>query len=264
MTTSPLTAPARSPRAPRNTWVFTGRALRHSLRYPEALLIAVLLPIILMLMFAYVFGGAIATGQDYIGFVAPGIILTCAGYGASSTAISVAQDLQTGLMDRFRTMPITASTVVTGHVLASLVRNLVATALVIGVAVLIGYRPGADPLQWLLAIMVVALYILAITYLFAAIGLASGNSEAANGYGFILLFLPYLSSGYVPVETMPTWLQPVARHQPVTPVIDTVRALLDGHAPGSALPVAVCWCLGILAVAVAWAAWAFRRRTGRR
>lgn len=296
MTASTLSAPTRSTasapaassriaRTVRDVGIFTGRALRHTLRNPEALLLAVVLPVMLMVMFAWVFGGAIDAGTgSYIDFVAPGIILTCAGYGASSTAVSVAQDLQTGLMDRFRTMPITASAVVTGHVLASLARNLVATAIVIGVAALLGYRPGAvfveqvaSPLagqsgyrvgsgflQWGLALGLIALYILAITYLFSAIGLASGNAEAANGYGFILLFLPYLSSGYVPVESMPKVLQPIAEHQPLTPVIDSIRALLDGNDPGSSLPIAALWCVGILAAAMIWANVAFRRRAGKR
>jgi ABC-2 type transport system permease protein len=218
-----------------------------------------------MLMFAFVFGGAMDTGAtSYIEFVAPGVILTCAGYGASSTGVGVATDLHSGLMDRFRTMPIHASTVVTGHVVSSLVRNLVATAVVFAVAVTIGFRPAADAWEWIQVGAVIALYILAITYLFAAIGLASGNPEAANGYGFILLFLPYLSSGYVPISTMPSWLQGVATYQPATPLIDSVRALLDGATPGNSLPAAVAWCLGILLAAILWARWVFARNAGRR
>ena len=244
--------------------VFVGRSLRRSLRDGESLLMAILLPVILMLMFTWVFGGAIDPSGGYVDYVVPGIILTCAGFGASSTALYVASDMQNGIIDRFRTMPIRASAVLTGHVVASLVRNLVATAIVIGVGVLVGFRPEAT-LGGLIALAgLIALYILAITYLFAAIGLAAGSPEGANGYGFILLFLPYLSSAFVPVASMPGWLQPVAAHQPITPIVDTIRGLLTG-APLEAQPWwAVGWCLVILLIAVAWGSWLFRRKAARR
>ncbi|WP_217182870.1 ABC transporter permease [Streptomyces sp. AC495_CC817] len=244
--------------------VFVGRSLRHSLRDGESLLMAIMLPVMLMLMFTWVFGGAIDPSGAYVDYVVPGIILTCAGFGASSTAVYVANDMRTGIIDRFRTMPLRASAVLTGHVVASLVRNLVATAIVIGVALLVGFRPDASPLDWIALAGLIALYILAMTYLFAAIGLAAGTPEGANGYGFILLFLPYLSSAFVPVASMPTWLQPVAAHQPITPIVDTIRGLLTGT-PLHAEPWwAVGWCLVILAVAVAWGSRLFRRRAARR
>ena len=244
--------------------VFVGRSMRHSLRDGESLLMAILLPVILMLMFTWVFGGAIDPSGAYVDYVVPGIILTCAGFGASSTAVYVANDMRTGIIDRFRTMPLRASAVLTGHVVASLLRNLVATAVVIGVGVLVGFRPEADLAGWLGVAALIALYILAITYLFAAIGLAAGSPEGANGYGFALLFLPYLSSAFVPVESMPAWLQPVAAHQPITPIVDTIRGLLT-DAPLQAEPWwAVGWCLVILAIAVAWGSWLFRRKAGRR
>jgi ABC-2 type transport system permease protein len=149
-------------------------------------------------------------------------------------------------------------------VISSLVRNLLATGVVIGVALLVGFRPTTDFGGWVAAVGVIALYILTITYLFAAIGLAAGSPEAASGYGFIILFLPYLSSAFVPVATMPSWLQWIAENQPVTPIIETIRALLF------ALPLdtqpwwAIGWCLGILLVSIVWGAWLFRRKAGRR
>lgn len=244
--------------------VFVGRSLRRSLRDGESLLMAILLPVMLMLMFTWVFGGAIDPSGGYVDYVVPGIILTCAGFGASSTALYVASDMQNGIIDRFRTMPIRASAVLTGHVVASLVRNLVATAIVIGVGVLVGFRPEATLSGWIALAGLIALYILAITYLFAAIGLAAGSPEGANGYGFILLFLPYLSSAFVPVASMPDWLQPVAAHQPITPIVDTIRGLLTGT-PLEAQPWwAVSWCLVILLIAVAWGSWLFRRKAARR
>lgn len=244
--------------------VFIGRSLRHSVRNVEALLMAVLLPVILMLLFTYVFGGALDPGGDYVNYVVPGIILLCAGFGASSTAVDVAADAAAGVIDRFRTLPIRSWAVVTGHVVASLVRNLVATAIVIGVAVAIGFRPTAGPGEWLVAAVVVAVYILTITYLFAAIGLATGSPEAANGYGFVLLFLPYLSTAFVGAETLPTWLRGFAEHQPITPVIETLRALLMGTEAGNAPLLAALWFGCLLGLSVFWAKSQFRRRAGRR
>lgn len=244
--------------------MFLGRSLRHSLRDPESMIMAIGLPVLLMAMFTWVFGGAIDSSGQYVNYVVPGIILTCAGFGAASTSIVVATDMQAGIIDRFRTMPLRAGAVLTGHVLASLLRNLVATAIVVGVALLLGFRPEAQVLGWVVAAAIIALWILAITALFAAIGLAARSPESANGYGFILLFLPYLSSGFVPVETMPQWLRPLAEHQPATPLIETIRGLLMGTDPGSSPWVALVWCAVILLVAAGWGRRMFRRRAGRR
>lgn len=243
---------------------FIRRSLLHSLRDGESMVMAILLPVITMLMFTFVFGGAIDESGDYVNYVVPGIILLCAGFGASSTAVSVAQDMQNGIVDRFRTMPIRASAVLTGHVVASLVRNLLATALVIGVGIAVGFRPSGGPLEWLGALAIVALYILAITYLFAAIGLAAGSAQAASSYGFILLFLPYVSSAFVPIETMPEWMHWIATNQPLTPIIETIRGLLMGTELGSGPLWALGWCIAILAVSIGFGAVMFRRKAGRR
>jgi ABC-2 type transport system permease protein len=244
--------------------VFIRRSITHSLRDAEALLMAVLLPSMLMLLFTYVFGGALDPSGGYVDYVVPGIILLCAGFGASSTALYVARDMTTGIIDRFRTMPLRAGAVLTGHVVASVLRNLFATAVVIAVALLVGFRPTATPLEWIAAIALIALYILAITYLFAAIGLAAASPEAASAYGFILLFLPYLSSAFVPVETLPDWLAWFAEHQPITPIIETIRSLLMGTPMGDSAWWAVGWCLLFIAVAAVWGGWLFRRKAGRR
>jgi ABC-2 type transport system permease protein len=244
--------------------VFIGRALIHSLRNVESLVMGIMLPVILMLLFTFVFGGALDSSGDYVNYVVPGIILLCAGFGASGTAVSVNQDMTTGIIDRFRTMPIRGWAVLTGHIVASLVRNLVATGVVIGVALLVGFRPSGGAVEWVAAIGFVALYILAITSLFAAIGLAASSPDAASGYGFILLFLPYLSSAFVEVDTMPTCLQWVADNQPITPIIDTLRALLIGGELGDSPWWALGWIALILLIAVVWAALLFRRRTSRR
>ncbi|WP_394551382.1 ABC transporter permease [Agromyces sp. MMS24-JH15] len=244
--------------------VFIRRSITHSLRDAEALLMAVLLPTMLMLLFTFVFGGALDPSGGYVDYVVPGIILLCAGFGASSTATYVARDMTTGIIDRFRTMPLRASAVLTGHVIASVLRNLMATAVVIAVALLVGFRPTADPLEWVGAIGLIALYILAITALFAAIGLAAHSPEAASAYGFILLFLPYLSSAFVPVDTLPDWLRWIAEHQPITPIIEAIRSLLMGTPMGDSGWLALGWCTLIIAVAMTWGTWLYRRKAGRR
>ncbi|OZB79982.1 MAG: multidrug ABC transporter permease [Microbacterium sp. 14-71-5] len=239
--------------------VFVRRSLILSLRDGETLSMSIMLPVTLMLLFTFVFGGAIENDGSYVDYVVPGIILLCAGFGAASTATYVSRDMSTGIIDRIRTMPLRPGSVLTGHVVASLARNLVSTAVVFGVALLLGFRPSAGPLQWLAAFGVIAVYILVITYLYAAIGLAAGSPEAAAGYGFILMFVPYLSSAFVPVHTMPTWLQWVAENQPITPIIETIRGLLMGT-PLHAQPAwALGWCAVILAISVLWGRWLFGR-----
>jgi ABC-2 type transport system permease protein len=243
---------------------FIKRSLIHTLRTPDVVVTSIALPVILMLLFTFVFGGAIDEGGDYVNYVVPGIVLLCAGFGAASVAVDVANDMTTGIIDRFRTMPIRASGVITGHVVASLVRNLVATAIVVAVGIAVGFRPRATPLEWLGAFGIIALYILAVTYLFAAIGLAASSPEAATGYGFIVMFVPYLSSAFVPVATMPVWLRWIAEHQPLTPIIETLRSLFFDAPVGSNGPIALAWCLGLLLVAVALSVVVFRAKAGRR
>ncbi|WP_084039029.1 ABC transporter permease [Demequina sp. NBRC 110053] len=246
------------------TLALTRRSMLHSVRDVETLLMSIMLPVALLLIFTYVFGGALAgSTTEYLDYVVPGIIVVCAGFGAAQTAVAVARDMNEGLMDRFRTMDMPASAAVTGHVVASVARNLVASTLVLVVAVALGFRPAASPAQWVAVGGIVALYVLAITSLFAAIGVVSRSVEAASGYGFGLLFLPYLSSAFAPVETMPGWLQAFAAHQPLTPVNDALRSLLHGTDPGTDALVATVWCVGLTALGLAAAGWAFTRRAQR-
>jgi ABC-2 type transport system permease protein len=238
-----------------------GRSVKHTVRNLESLLMSVILPIVLMLMFVYVFGGAIDPSGNYANYVVPGIILLCTGYGAASTAVDVAQDMAEGIVDRFRSMPILSSAVLTGHVVASLARNALATALVIGVAYLTGFRPNASPLEWLAVLGVLLLWVLALSWVAVCFGLIARTVEGANGFTFLVLFLPYLSSAFVPTDTMRAGLRAVAAHQPVTPVTETLRGLLLGTPIGSYGWQAVAWCGGVLVVAVASASVLFRRRT---
>ncbi|CAM4256082.1 ABC-2 type transport system permease protein [Paenibacillus endophyticus] len=244
--------------------VFIGRSIRHSLRNVEALIMAIMLPVMLMLLFTYVFGGSIDPTGNYVNYVVPGIILLCAGFGSSSTAVDVSMDMTNGIVDRFRTMPIQSMSVVTGHVVASLARNLFATGVVVGVALLVGFKPSASLLEWLAAIGIIALFILSFTWLFAAIGLMAGSPSSASAYGFILLFLPYLSSAFVPTDNMPSWLQGIANHQPITPVIETIRGLLTGTPILNSGWFAIGWCLFIVLISLIWCNWAFQRKTARR
>jgi ABC-2 type transport system permease protein len=262
MTTTALARPSLAPLVAEAT--FIKRSMIHSLRTPDALIMAIALPVILMLMFTFVFGGAIQDDGQYVNYVVPGIILLCAGFGAATVATEVANDMTTGIINRFRTMPLRASAVITGHVVASLARNLVATVVVIGVGFALGFRPNATPGEWVAMLALIAVYILAITYLFAGIGLAASSPEAAGGYGFILMFLPYVSSAFVPVDTMPEWLRWIAENQPLTPIIETVRGLLLGTDIGDSAGLALMWCAIILGGAIVWTSVLFRAKAGRR
>lgn len=258
-----VTVRARRPSAAATLATFIGRSLRHSLRDPEALITAVVMPVIMMLLFSYVFGGALESDGHYVNYVVPGVILLCAGFGSATTAVAVAQDLDNGVIDRFRAMPVYSQMVVGGHVVASVVRNLFATVIVLGVALAIGYRPQADLPSWLGAGGLIVLYIAAITMLFATLGILARTPAAANNFGFAVLFLPYLSSAFVPVRTMPSWLQWIAGHQPITPIIEALRSFLMGTAMGDNGWLALGWIVLILAASAVWASWLFPRRRAR-
>ena len=238
-----------------------GRSVKHTVRNLESLLMSVILPVVLMLMFVYVFGGAIDPSGNYANYVVPGIILLCTGYGAASTAVDVAQDMAEGVIDRFRSMPILSSAVLTGHVVASIARNTLATVLVIGVAFLTGFRPDAGAVEWLAVAGMLLLWVLALSWVAVCFGLIARTVEGANGFTFLVLFLPYLSSAFVPVETMKAGLRAVAANQPVTPITETLRGLLLGTPIGSYGWQALAWCAGLLVAAYVAATILFRRRT---
>jgi ABC-2 type transport system permease protein len=236
-----------------------GRCLRLSLRNVDGLITALALPVMLMIMFVEFFGGAIHTGTRYIDYVVPGVMLVCVGFGAGTTAVSVAQDMTSGIIDRLRAMDVRGESLIAGHVAASLARNLASAALAVGVAFVLGFDSAAGPGRWLAATGILALFVLAISWLAAAIGLLVRSAEAAQGVTFLVSFLPYPSSAFVPIHSMPGWLQGFAAHQPVTAVIDTLRALLTGH-PAASAGTAVAWSLGIMAVSVVAAGALFGRR----
>lgn len=237
------------------------RCLRLSLRNVDGLITTLTLPIMLMLMFVYLFGGALKTGGKYVDYVVPGVLLVCAGFGAATTAVTVSHDLTSGIIDRFRSLDTSSGALIAGQVVASVVRNLVSMALVFGVAFAIGFRSSAGVVAWLGVVGVLALFILALSWLSAAIGIAARSPEAANGITFMISFLPYLSSAFVPIRTMPSWLQGFARDQPVNKVIDTVRTLLTGGPVAASASAAVVWSLGIIGVSAVLAGVLFTRRT---
>ncbi len=239
----------------------SGRCLRLSRRNPEALLTSLMLPVLLMLLFVYLFGGAIQTGTHYVTYVVPGLLLLCAGYGASVTAVSVSGDMAGGIVDRFRSLDVGGASFLAGHVTASVVRNAASTALVLGVGLLIGFRPHADALSWLEAGGVLLAFVLALSWVAAVIGLIARSPEGANGFTFFVMFLPYPSSAFVPVATMPSWIQGFAGHQPVTPVTETIRSLLLGTPAGSSPWQALAWCAALLTASITVAGVLFRRRT---
>lgn len=237
------------------------RCIRMSRRTVDALLTSLMLPIMLMVMFVYLFGGAIHTGTRYVTYVVPGVLLLCAGFGASLTAVSVSNDMTGGIIDRFRSMDIGGAAVLFGHVAASVVRNAVSTVLVFGVAIAIGFRPHAGLLPWLAAVGVLSLFVVAVSWLSAAAGLLASSPEAASGFTFFVMFLPYPSSAFVPISTMPSWLHGFADTQPVTPVVETLRGLLLGTPIAASAGRALAWCGGILIVSAALSSVLFQRRT---
>jgi ABC-2 type transport system permease protein len=236
------------------------RSVRLSVRNLDALFTALALPIMLMLLFVYLFGGAIETGTKYVTYVVPGVIMLCAGFGSALTAVVVAQDMHGGIMDRFRSMDVGGAAVLSGHVIASVARNLLSTVLVLAVALLIGFRPQADVMQWLAAIGLLVLFVFAFSWIAATVGLLARSVEAANGFSFFVTFLPYPSSAFVPIDTMPSWIHGFAEHQPFTPVIESVRGLLLGTPVGNAPWLALAWCAGILTVAISASGYLFHRR----
>jgi ABC-2 type transport system permease protein len=238
-----------------------GRSLRLTSRNAEALTMSLMLPIMLMLVFVYLFGGAINTGTTYVTYVTPGIILLCAGFGASMTAVSVSKDMTGGIIDRFRSRDISGAAILAGHVAASVARNLASTVLVFGVAFLIGFRPAAGLVDWLAALGILLAFVLAISWLSAAAGLLAKTPEGANGFTFVVMFVPYASSAFVPVDTMPSWIRGFAENQPITPVIESIRGLLLDTPVGSTPWVALAWCGGILVVSIVASAALFKRRT---
>jgi len=245
-----------------DTGVLTGRSLRHILRSPDTILTTAVTPIALMLLFTYVFGGAIDIGSDqsYIEYMLPGILLITVASGVAYTSYRLFLDLQGGIFERFQSMPIARSSVLWAHVLTSLVANLVSVAIVIGVALIMGFRTGASPAVWLAVIGIVVLFTLALTWLAVISGLTAKSVDGASAFSYPLIFLPFISSAFAPTDSMPGPVAWFAEHQPVTSIVDTVRALFAQQAVGGDIWIALAWLVGILVLAYGFAVVAYRRR----
>ena len=237
------------------------RNLRRMRRYPSLTFFIAAIPVVFLLLFVYVFGGTLGAGlggvaggrAEYIAYVVPGILLITVAGAAQGTTISVAMDMSGGIIARFRTMAVARASVLIGHVIGSVIQTMLAVALVLVVALLIGFRPTAGPGEWLAAIGLLALTALAISWLSVALGMVTDNVETASNLPMILIILPFLSSGFVPTESMPDGLSWFAENQPFTPIIETVRGLLLGTPIGNSGVLAVGWCVGISVVGFLWA-----------
>jgi ABC-2 type transport system permease protein len=247
------------------------RNLRHALRYPSMTISTVALPVVFLLLFNYVLGGALgagirgvaADGGHYIDYLAPGILVMTAAAGAVSTAVSVSVDMTEGIVNRFRTMAISRGSLLTGHVVGSLIQTMIALAVVAAVALLVGFRPESGPARWAAAAGLLVLLAFALTWLAVALGMVAGSPETASNLPLPLTFLPFLGSGFVPTASMPVGLREFAQYQPFTPVIDTVRALLMGGALGETAVAAVAWCAAIALGGYVWARVSYERRPAR-
>jgi ABC-2 type transport system permease protein len=244
-----------------DTAVLTGRTMRHVTRSPDTIITTAIMPIAIMLLFVYVFGGAIDTGPvSYVNYLLPGILLITIVSGISYTAFRLFTDLQSGIFERFQSMPIARPGVLWAHVLTSLAANVISLAAVVGVAVAMGFRSGAGVLAWLAAAGLLILFTLAMTWIAVIPGLTAKTVDGVSAFSYPLILLPFISSAFVPTGTMPGPVRAFAEHQPVTSIVDAIRDLFTGQPAGPGIWIALAWCAGILVVAYTCAGVIYRRR----
>jgi len=244
-----------------DTAVLTGRTMRHVTRSLDTIITTAITPIAIMLMLVYVFGGAIGTGTiSYVNYMLPGILLITIASGISYTALRLFTDMQGGIFERFQSMPIARPSVLWAHVLTSLAANVIALAVVVGVAVGVGFRSGAGVLAWLAVAGILILFTLALTWIAVIPGLTAKSVDGAGAFAYPLVFLPFISSAFVPTRTMPGPVRAFADNQPVTSIVNTIRDLLARQPAGTGIWTALAWCAGILVVAYIFASIAYRRR----
>lgn len=248
-----------------DTYEMMRRSIRHITRSLDQVLSLLLFPIMFMLLNRYVLGGAIDTGDvSYANYLFAGILVQTLAFGANYTTINLAVDLKEGIVDRFRSLPMVSGALVIGHIFSDLVRNIISGVIIIAVGFAVGFRPNADLTDWLLVIGLAVLFSLAISWVSAILGLMVKTLEAAQWLGFMVIFpLTFISSAFVPTETMPGPLRAFAENQPITQVIDVTRSLLVGTPMGNSGWVAVVWCVGIIVVSVPLTVWLFRRRAAK-
>ena len=244
-----------------DTALLLGRSLRHITRSVDTILTTAITPITIMLLFVYVFGGAIRTGTDsYIDYVLPGIILIAIASGIAYTALRLFNDMQSGIFERFHSMPIARASVLWAHVLTSLVSNALTVVLIVLVGVVLGFRTSAGALAWLAVAGILALFTLALTWVAVIAGLSAKSTDGATGFSYPLIFLPFISSAFVPTDTMPGPVRAFAENQPVTSIVNTIQDLFAQRPIGGDIWIALAWCLGILVLAYVLAMSAYRRR----
>jgi len=244
-----------------DTAILTGRSLRHITRSLDTIITTTIMPIAFMLLFVFVFGGAINTGSDsYVSYLLPGILLITVASGVSYTAYRLFLDMQSGIFGRFHSMPIARSSVLWAHVLTSLVANMMSLVVVVLAAVVMGFRSEADLMAWLAVAGILVLFTLALTWLAVIPGLTAKTIDGASAFSYPLIFLPFISSAFVPTETMPGPVRVFAENQPVTSIVDAIRDLFTGQPVGTDIWIALGWCVGLLAIAYAVAMSIYRRK----
>ncbi|MFC3984812.1 ABC transporter permease [Streptosporangium jomthongense] len=244
-----------------DTAVLLGRSLRHVTRSVDTVITTAIMPVAMMLMFVYVFGGAINTGTDsYVNYLLPGILLITIASGIAYTAFRLFTDLKSGIFERFQSMPTARSAVLWAHVLTSLVANLISLAVVMLVALAMGFRSSAPVTAWLAVAGILVLFTLALTWIAVIPGLSAKTVEGASAFSYPLIFLPFLSSAFVPTATMPGPVRAFAEHQPVTSIVNAIRALFTEQPVGTDIWIALAWCVGILVVAYVFAMNTYRRK----
>ena len=244
-----------------DTVVLTGRSLRHITRSLDTIITTSIMPIGFMLLFVYVFGGAINSGSDsYVTYLLPGILVITIASGISYTAFRLFLDTKSGIFERFQSMPISRSSVLWAHVLTSLVANLVSIVVVVVVAFVMGFRPSAGVPEWLAVAGILILFTLALTWLAVIPGLTATSVDGASAFSYPLIFLPFISSAFVPTATMPGPIRAFAENQPVTSIVNAIRNLFTGQPVGTDIWIALAWCVGILAVAYFFAMRTYRRK----
>jgi ABC-2 type transport system permease protein len=246
-----------------DTAVLLKRSLRHILRSPDTIITTAITPIAMLLLFVYVFGGAIQVEGNYVNYLLPGILLITVASGIAYTALRLFTDVSSGIFERFQSMPIAKSAVLWSHVVTSLVANLVSIVLVALVAVAMGFRSGAGLLAWLAALGIMVLFTLALTWLAVIPGLTAKSVDGASAFAYPLIFLPFISSAFVPTSGMPGPVRWFAEHQPVTSIVDTLRNLFAMRPVGTDGWVALAWCAGLLLIAWALALRTYQRRLGQ-
>ena len=241
--------------------VMLGRSMRHIFRSMDTIITVAITPIGIMLLFVYVFGGAIQTGtNNYINYLLPGILLIAIASGIAYTAYRLFLDMQSGIFERFHSMPITRSTVLWGHVLTSLVSNAISVVVIILAALIMGFRSSAGVLSWLAVAGILALFTLTLTWIAVIAGLSAKSVDGASAFSYPLLFLPFISSAFVPTKSMPSGVRAFAENQPVTSIVETIRVLLSGHPAGNNIWAALAWCLGILVIAYVFAMLVYKHK----